>query len=298
MSYHFDSFIDTGTYVPLQQHPHFAAALTGMGRAMDRCALPGGGSAQIMSRVIWPTRRSLKLVSRGPFWPNPVTSEYQWDALLRLRAAGVHLINNDTIPGDVMQAAGYRQIMTPATIALLDLRNTQTDRIAAMSAKWRNAMRKAAHAGLTLDFRPFDAATHDWILTADAAQQKTRRYRALSGDLVLSYAARNPGQVSVVTASDGGSALAAMIFLQHGASATYHIGWTAAEGRACNAHNLCLSIAMDGLAARGVCSIDLGQIDTVNLPGLARFKLGSGARPQTLGGTWLRVPWLRPRPLA
>lgn len=298
MSFHFDSFTDTAAFVPLQQHPHFAAALAGMGRPMERFDLPGNGVAQMMMRPIWPSRVAVRLVSRGPVWPVPVAATTTHEAIVQLHMSGVHLINTETVPAHIMKAAGYRQIMTPATVAMRDLRGTQAERLAAMSAKWRNAMRKAAHAGLTLDFRPYADAAHRWILTADATQQKARRYRALSGDLVQAYAAMNTDQAMVVTASDGTVPLAAMIFLQHGAGATYHIGWTSAAGRGCNAHNLCLSIAMDGLAARGVRMMDLGQIDTVNLPGLARFKLGSGAQPYTLGGTWIRVPGRRPRPLA
>jgi len=30
----------------------------------------------------------------------------------------------------------------------------------------------------------------------------------------------------------------------------------------------------------------------VSAPGLARFKIGTGAEVRPLGGSWLRVPWL------
>ena len=49
---------------------------------------------------------------------------------------------------------------------------------------------------------------------------------------------------------------------------------------------------MRWLACAGVEMLDLGMIDTVNAPGLARFKLGSGAVAQSLGGTWLHAPGL------
>jgi hypothetical protein len=39
--------------------------------------------------------------------------------------------------------------------------------------------------------------------------------------------------------------------------------------------------------------LDLGTLDTQNAPGLARFKLGSGATAQLLGGTWARLPGWR-----
>jgi hypothetical protein len=36
-----------------------------------------------------------------------------------------------------------------------------------------------------------------------------------------------------------------------------------------------------------VRKVDLGTIDTDRSPGLARFKLGTGAIPRTLAGTYL-----------
>lgn len=284
--------------VPLQQHPQFAAALAAMGRRHDTIHLTGDAMAQVMIRRFNPFQRRLRMVSRGPVWRVSPNRQTELDAACALHDAGIHLINNEGMSPEVLKLAGYRQIMTPATIAVLDLGETQQERVQAMTAKWRNAMRKAAHAGLMLDVQSYSAAKHQWILSADAIQRKARRYRALSGDLVQAYATVNKNQVCVVTASDGATPLAAMIFLKHGAGATYHIGWTSPAGRAVNTHNLCLSIAMDSLSASGVQQLDLGQIDTVNLPGLARFKLGSGAKAIRLGGTWLRMPRLPTRPLA
>jgi hypothetical protein len=44
------------------------------------------------------------------------------------------------------------------------------------------------------------------------------------------------------------------------------------------------------LARRGITRLDLGTLDTEAAPGLARFKLGSGAAARALGGTWLWWP--------
>ena len=55
-----------------------------------------------------------------------------------------------------------------------------------------------------------------------------------------------------------------------------------------------LAFAAEELRKTGVQKIDLGTLDTVNAPGLARFKLGSGARAEPLGGTWLSSRLLAP----
>jgi hypothetical protein len=43
---------------------------------------------------------------------------------------------------------------------------------------------------------------------------------------------------------------------------------------------------MLALKAQGVARLDLGTIDTRRAPGIARFKLGAGARVEVLAGSW------------
>jgi lipid II:glycine glycyltransferase (peptidoglycan interpeptide bridge formation enzyme) len=68
--------------------------------------------------------------------------------------------------------------------------------------------------------------------------------------------------------------------------ATYHIGWANDAGRELNAHNLLLWRAMQGLRERGIASVDLGGVNTHALPGISRFKLGTGGAVRTLAGTY------------
>ncbi|MEM7058470.1 MAG: GNAT family N-acetyltransferase, partial [Pseudomonadota bacterium] len=90
----------------------------------------------------------------------------------------------------------------------------------------------------------------------------------------------------VFTAYSEEDPIAAMLFRLHGRRATYHIGWTGPEGKRLNAHNLLMWTAMTRLPKAGVERLDLGGLNTEDVPGIARFKLGSGARPVTLHGTW------------
>ena len=81
-----------------------------------------------------------------------------------------------------------------------------------------------------------------------------------------------------------------MLFLSHRPCVTYHIGWTSADGRATHAHNLLLDHATAHFFQNGFTTMHLGLIETETTPGLARFKLGAGARITPLGGTWLHLP--------
>ena len=84
----------------------------------------------------------------------------------------------------------------------------------------------------------------------------------------------------------GPATVAGMLFLRHGRSATYHIGWSNADGKRGGAHNLLMWRAMQGLKAAGVRWLDLGGIATDHGIGLARFKLGTGATVRQLSGTY------------
>lgn len=55
-----------------------------------------------------------------------------------------------------------------------------------------------------------------------------------------------------------------MVFILHGAVALYHIGHVGAAGRALNAHNLILWHAIQKLRRKGIRSLDLGGLDTVD----------------------------------
>ena len=81
-------------------------------------------------------------------------------------------------------------------------------------------------------------------------------------------------------------AVAAMLFLRHGRLASYYIGWADEAGRKLNAHNRLLWQAMVALRQQGVTDLDLGGINTHDLPGISRFKLGTGGRVLTLAGTY------------
>ena len=250
MTFHASRFAAVQT-APFQQHPAYGATLTHLGRPPLRIFLgPSGGEVQVLRRRFGPFAK-VALVSRA---------DVSRSDLRRLRAAcdcRVFLINAET-PGP---APGLR-LRTAAHVAELSLDGT------------------VASVGLPAD-------PGHWLLRVDQAQQVVKRYRGYPPLFTAAFAAANRGQARIFEARHQGAPVAALLFLCHGPVATYHIGWSGPEGRARAAHHLLLWRAMIDLAARGITRLDLGMVDTVTAPGLARFKLGSGARCRALGGTWL-----------
>ena len=184
-----------------------------------------------------------------------------------------------------LRASGAFPILSPASVASLDL--TKTNLRENLHQKWRNRLNGAEKSAVHVSHSELPADPHHWLLLNEQAQQKTRGYRNWPVSVTLTYATRFPKLTRLFTATLDDIPVAAMLFLRHCRMASYHIGYTSAEGRALSAHNLLLWRAMLWLRDNGHTVLELGTIATDTQPGLARFKLGTGAQARQLGGTWI-----------
>lgn len=273
--------------VPLQQSLAYGDAVSELGGSVVRLDLCSGGrrigvAQALQRRLLFP----VTLINRGPIWSDGADDDRRAEALGRLRSEtrGVVLVTpTDGGSRDALRASGFREVMTSTTLAILDL---DGDLRARMQGKWRNRLAAAERAGVQVQ-ECRKGVTLEWLLRADAKQQRTRGYRGLPADFSRAWMAKRPRDAHLFVASVEGDPVAAMLFLVHGATATYHVGWTGEAGRAVSAHHLILWQACQHLRRKGIRHLDLGVVDTVNTPGLARFKLGTGARPVQTGGTWV-----------
>ncbi len=266
--------------VPLLQSAAAAEAL-GARRVIVR-----DGDGWLAQALLVP-RAGLTATLRGPLWHPKAGPADRVTGLRALRRMGLRLVEaEDAASALVLQAAGFRRVATPAHVAELDLTPAPAVRRARLSRSWRNSLIQAERSGLTLSHRRL-SGPDDPLLAAEAAQRRTRGYRALPTDFAAAFPA-----AEVVEARQGGTPIAAMLFLCHGRAATYHIGHTTPAGRATNAHRLILWHMAQHLAGEGFTRLDLGAIDTVTSPDLARFKLGTGAVARPLGGSFLAIPFL------
>ena len=235
--------------------------------------------------------------SRGPVWAPDVGGEVlaqAWRALKQAvptRAWRATVFSPDqtsaSLPAQAMQ--GLHRVMTGYSTVMLDLTASLAQLRAGLDGKWRNRLVRAeAMAGLQVQVR---ASFKDlqWLLERENLQRQSRGFQALPTDFALAYvdSHRDRSQAFVVaSAVQGKQTLASMLFLIHGAVATYHVGWASEEGRSLNLHNLLLWRAIEQLKAQGVEQLDLGGVNTRALPGISRFKLGTGGRLLTLAGTY------------
>lgn len=260
----------------LQQSPEFARALMACGQ--DPVTLDG---TLVLQRRL-PGGLRLMMVNRADLSdPAPL--------ITALRSSGLHrspLILSPETPAPQLALFGAVPLTTPAHAALWDLSQDAGQRRAALHQKWRNRLKHGEAQSLRLTRQNLPHDVRHWLFQADAKQQTLRGYRSWPIGLTLAYGRENKGQAKLFQAFEGKEPVAATLILTHGSTATYHIAHTTARGKQLSAHPLLLWEAANWLASKGVSRLDLGLINTEDAPGLARFKLGTGAKLHRLGGTW------------
>lgn len=222
-------------------------------------------------------------ITRGPLWAaTRVGTDVDFSKIRRHAGKRFCVVSPDVQSPLSLRRAGFRQIMTPATVAEIDLQQPLTQHV-----KWRNGLHKAQSSPLRSCHRAFDATKDKWLLNADHIQQKERKFKSLPHDVIRNWPLKNT-HVSIAHLNK--TPVAGMIFLRNGQTITYQIGWTDAVGRAHNAHQLLLHEAIETFVKRKLSRLDLGTVDSVNNPGLTRFKVRAGATLRPLGGTWIAWP--------
>jgi hypothetical protein len=183
---------------------------------------------------------------------------------------------------------GRARVYTGASCALLDLQASGLPGLrAGLHQKWRNRLTAAERGALRVE----TATRGKWIDWAVEHYDRVRAAKGFEGpsrDFVARLAElKAPRETLAVVALDRREPVAGALFLRHGPDASYYVAATSPEGKKKHAANLVLWQGIAALKEAGVRLLDLGTVDTDRSPGLARFKLGTGAAPLTLAGTYL-----------
>lgn len=267
---------DTGP-VPFQQSLAYAAAARATGGRVRRGMLHRKGAVAGQVQVM--ERPGLRLILRGPVLA-PGESAGPW--LRRLaRWAGATV----AVPEAPVGGFGAVPLMTPRHHAFWDLSPDAETLRAAMGQKWRNRLAAAVRSGI--EVRLGGRAVLERLVAEEGVQRLARGYRnlpdgftrALPEPALRLWQWRDQGQVG-----------AAMAFVLHGKMASYHMGWAGERARQVGVHGVMLWQAAQALRAEGVTCLDLGDVNDEDAPGLAHFKLGTGARLRRLGPTLWVLP--------
>lgn len=185
----------------------------------------------------------------------------------------------------LMRAAGMRRMVTGYSTIWVDLATDSDVLRSRLDGKWRNALVKGEAGDIRVETSHGGDVLNDLAARYDAFR-RTRRFVGPDGKLARTLV-RATMDVTVLSAHEGRQLIAGALLVRHGSSATYFIGWSGDTGRNVNAQNVLLWRAIETLKKDGVRWFDLGGIDAVHAPGIARFKLGLGGDVTTLAGSYL-----------
>lgn len=253
-------FGETAGFLPLQQSPLYAAAVEACGarvRWLDGVLAVERGPLRLISRVGGVDRAGLRRLAR---WPGVTVAT----------------------PEDAVAGFGLVPLVTPMHLAVWSL---GPDLRAGMAGKWRNRLVAAERSGIRV--RRGGPATLEALLTAEGAQRRQRGYRALPPGFSR---ALPEGALRLWQWRQAGAIGAGMAFVVHGGTASYHLGWASQAAKTAGVHGVMLLRAAEALRDEGVRWLGLGTVDAEAAPGLARFKLGTGAALRRLGATCLVLP--------
>lgn len=297
----FEALLGRAPRPALQQSWAYGEAVRAQGHRARRCVLVDGGEpvalVQLAARRI-PLGLRVGLVIRGPVRlatgdGGPPTASLL-EVLRRTFGSGLLLWT----PEDPCGPPGLarQRVMTGGSTGFLDLTRSPAELEAGLHGKWRNMLRRARESKATVR-EVAGGRLLRWLLDTNERHRRRVGYRGPRPDFYLALAqASRPGHdFLVLVACEEGEPVAGVWMQRHGRAATYLVGATSERGRAMRAHHLLLFEAMLRLRERGVATLDLGGIDTVGAPGVARFKLGTGCEVVTFAGTYL-LPTLAAAP--
>lgn len=284
---------------PLQQAWAYGESLRTTKVGVQRAEVGLGGRTVALAQFVCRRYAGLfgvALCTRGPLWTADVAADDQariYRALKRglpLPRPRVALFSPDLDDPQHPGLAGMTRVLTGYSTVIVDIDRPDEQLRAALHPYWRNRLAVAERSGLTVSeagLRPQDTRR---TLDEEMAQRRRKGFYALPVAFIDNYIAAHPNPrdaALVLQAMRGNEVVAAMLFLRHGSAATYQLGWSTPAGRKAQAHNLLLWHAFGLLRERGVTKLDLGGVNTRELPGISRFKLSTGGRVLTYAGGYV-----------
>ena len=279
---------------PLQQDWDYGLAVRWQGRpvlrllAMDQENVCG--ALQLVGRR-WLGFAELWLALRGPVPFGAAAAGAA--ALLAASPRGIARLSFvapeiAAAPENAARWLGRARVYTGHSCAILDLgAGDEAVLRANLHQKWRNRLAASERGGLRIETAQ-QGKWIDWVVERYEDVHATKGFEGPSREFVARVAGlKAPRATLAVVALDANEPVAGALFVRHGPDASYYVAAATDEGRKRNAANLVLWRGLLALKAAGVRKVDLGTIDTDRSPGLARFKLGTGAIPRTLAGTYL-----------
>ncbi len=262
----------------LRQDWVFGQAMALLGAKVSRAVVFDAGHAVAMAQVL--QRPGLRVIGQGPVW---LTSLKDRQKRRVIRCLARHCGACIVTPAQPLAGWGMVPLITPKTSALWNIHRSPEALRKGLNGKWRNRLVRAED---TVKPSPLNQSQLQDLIAEEAAQRQKRGYHNLPGAMAADWS----GDSLAIGWQSAGGLQAGMVFLIHGQTASYFLGWASDVGRAAFAHGPILWQSALALGRQGVRVLDLGDVNTDTGASLARFKLGTGAGLVTAGPTCFILP--------
>jgi hypothetical protein len=281
----------------MQQHWIYGASMRLPGMQIHRAEVQLDGKTVALAQFI--CRRyayllGVALCTRGPIWLSEVSDsdkariQRALKRSLPMSRPRIILFSPDLTDPKHPSMTSLTRVLTGYSTVMLDLSQPLTALRAGLHPYWRNRLSTAERSGLKIAELAHDSPELPRVLAEENRQRERKRFYALPLGFIEHYLEEGGAESALILqASWQSRPVAAMLFLIHGSSATYQLGWTNPQGRALNAHNLILWGAIERLQQRGIVKLDLGGVNTHDLPGISRFKINTGGEVITYAGGYV-----------
>lgn len=169
----------------------------------------------------------------------------------------------------------------------LDLQKPEEELRANLKTNWRGKLGKSEKTGLVVDW-DFEGKHASWMRGIYAADKSARGYGGPAPAFLIRYIPElvKNGNFCLGRATLNGDIVAFTLFVKHGRSATYFLGWSGDLGRESAAHHLLLWEGIKMLKQQGIKELDLGGVNDESAQGVKSFKEAMGGRYVCYAGVY------------
>lgn len=285
------------------QSYHYAQAICSIDRQKARWGLilidgQEAGLVQLLEAgILWNALHGV-ILDRGPLWFEgfggaahikmffeELNRQFP-NRLGRRRRILPEIEDGETAKGIIKQA-GLNQVINQDNYQTLWWNLEADEELARQNLRnnWRGSLQKAEKSGLEIEWDD-RGYFYQWLKNNYEKDKAEKGYNGPSPRLLdnLAKFSTQENPMIIGKASLQNKDIAGVMFLKHGQSATYQIGWSSDTGRENSAHHLLLWQGRSVLQRYGVKELDLGGVNEETAKGIKKFKEGTGASPSRLVG--------------
>ena len=167
----------------------------------------------------------------------------------------------------------------------LELKNSTEQLRKNLNGKWRNQLKKAESYDLIIEHGNTDSS-FEWLMNEYEKLMIEKSFNGPSVDLYRSIYNNDKKALTIFKAMHEDKPVAGQMYIKHGNTSTYLVGWNSISGRKMYLHNWLIWNAVIVMKNENILYFDLGGVDKVNTPGIAKFKLGLQGQKFSLIGDW------------